>query len=625
MKQLRALCRSYTGQFYTSDQLVLVSNRLQQRYRKLNVKGLDEYVQVLSNSTQEEAQFISLSTIHTTSWFREGIHYELMQREALLRASCGDPLTFHVLCAACSTGPEVYSAAFVLEEVRRKFPCFDYLIHGFDVDPVSVQKAKTAVYKKEELGDHLMTHKKHLLFSNKSGKDLVKVNKEIRKRCLFKTDSLLNSLSDFPKYDWIFCRNALIYFDPEDVLKIIRTLKKRMKPKAFLCLGHSDHFDNESLGLKLLNHSLYKKVSCSVNKSPKKNTLDKPTKQDLSRKKVLIVDDSATVRRMIGSKWGKLDVEIFQASGSREADLILKKNAIDLMTVDLYMPEENGDVWLRRRKREGAPTPVSILLSEADIKDAPQIYDCLTERLVVSYLSKSRLNSGFDEVVHVLRGLNEGKVKSSFSKETLRKKEKMTFDELDMVLIGASTGGTNALSKILMDMPKCSPPICVVQHITPDFSLPFAERLGELSGLRFVPVNKPQILERGCIYLSTTDCHLELTTFGENDVRAKLGGNGKVAGHSPSVSRLFQTASQLQGKRILAILLTGMGSDGAKGLLSLREKGAYTITQDEASCVVYGMPKVAADLGASCASLNLEEIQQLLHEKSILRRKSEAS
>lgn len=180
-----------------------------------------------------------------------------------------------------------------------------------------------------------------------------------------------------------------------------------------------------------------------------------------------------------------------------------------------------------------------------------------------------------------------------------------------IIAIGASTGGTEAIFQILSALPADLPGIVIVQHIPPVFSQMFAQRLNDQTALRVKEAETGDYADPGTALIAPGDRHLSIKRVG-NRYRVECFQGDKVNGHCPSVDVLFDSVAKEAGNRAVGILLTGMGYDGAKGLLSLRRKGASTIGQDEASCIVYGMPKVAFDLGAVETQACLSDIPRVL-------------
>jgi two-component system chemotaxis response regulator CheB len=180
-----------------------------------------------------------------------------------------------------------------------------------------------------------------------------------------------------------------------------------------------------------------------------------------------------------------------------------------------------------------------------------------------------------------------------------------------LIVIGASTGGTVAVESIVGRLPSNSPPVLVVQHMPAYVTRAFAGRLDGLSALTVEEARHGQVLESGLVLIAPGDRHLELERSGLK-LRAVLTEDERVNGHRPAVDVLFRSVAEVVGARAVAALLTGMGRDGAAGMLAMREAGAHTLAQDEATCVVYGMPKAAVEAGAAVEVVALDDIPQRL-------------
>lgn len=182
-----------------------------------------------------------------------------------------------------------------------------------------------------------------------------------------------------------------------------------------------------------------------------------------------------------------------------------------------------------------------------------------------------------------------------------------------IIVIGASTGGTEAIFSLLKALPPTVPGIVVVQHIPPMFSAMFAQRLDSQTALRTKEARTGDFIDPGTVLIAPGDRHLRIKRSA-NRYRAECFSGEKVGGHRPSVDVLFGSAASEAGQRAIGVLLTGMGADGARGLLAIRNAGGRTIGQDEPSSVVYGMPKAAFDLGAVEIQAPLARIPQILLE-----------
>jgi two-component system chemotaxis response regulator CheB len=174
-----------------------------------------------------------------------------------------------------------------------------------------------------------------------------------------------------------------------------------------------------------------------------------------------------------------------------------------------------------------------------------------------------------------------------------------------IVAIGSSTGGVEALQEIICALPPTSPAILVAQHMPPHFTTRLASRLNAKSAVRVVEAEEGQLVTPGFVYIAPGDRHLRLGRWGKSYI-CRVSDDPLVGGHRPSVDVLFRSVARAAGAQAVGVILTGMGCDGAKGLLEMREAGAHTIGQDQATCVVYGMPKAAAALGATESEVPIE-------------------
>lgn len=339
--------------------------------------------------------------------------------------------------------------------------------------------------------------------------------------------------------------------------------------------------------------------------------LDKPVKPVVDRTiKVLIVDDSVTIRKILASMM-KRDPTIEVVGMLDRPSLVepfLEKNKVDVMTLDIHMPEMDGVSLLRKIfPRFQIPT---IMISSITKEDGPYVLDAL-ETGAFDYIQKPsfqdipNLGPIVLERIHQATSANvrrpNGETKAG---RYQRVTEKWLGKQEAFVLIGASTGGTEALSAIFRQFPDEIPPILVVQHIPPVFSKAFADRLNSMFKFEVREAQDGDVVRPNRILIAPGGKHLGVVKKGDHFV-AKVTEEPPVNRHRPSVDYLFKSAAEAGMLPAVGVILTGMGGDGARGLLSLRQAGAKTLGQDEASCIVYGMPKVAAELGA------LEEVVPL--------------
>ncbi|WP_277641946.1 CheB methylesterase domain-containing protein [Wolinella succinogenes] len=182
-----------------------------------------------------------------------------------------------------------------------------------------------------------------------------------------------------------------------------------------------------------------------------------------------------------------------------------------------------------------------------------------------------------------------------------------------IILIGSSTGGVEALTRIFPKLPAGLPPIVIVQHIPKGFSTSFAQRLNSISAFSVIEVNAREVLKDSHAYLAPGDKHLVIENVAGSYL-AKCVDGERISRHKPSVDVLFRSGNNAAGKNAMAIIMTGMGDDGSIGIKELFDNGAYTIAQNEASCVVFGMPKKAIEKRAVSEVVSLDEIPRKIIE-----------
>lgn len=316
--------------------------------------------------------------------------------------------------------------------------------------------------------------------------------------------------------------------------------------------------------------------------------------------RVLVVDDSLVFREVLSrgiSSDPYIEV-VAKANDPYDArDKILEFQP-DVMTCDVEMPKMNGIEFIRRLLPQ-YPLPVVVV---STISHA--VFDAMNAG-AVDFVTKPDVQS----VKSVETFINELIVKikiASTAKVSNVKSIAGTTSDIGsagvdishrLIAIGASTGGTEALYNILKMLPPITPGIVVVQHIPPVFSRMFAERLNGSTPFRVKEAKTGDMVEQGQVLIAPGDRHMKIRKVGDR-YRIECIEGDRVNGHCPSVDVLFESVAKAAGDQAIGIILTGMGYDGAKGLLSMKRKGARTIGQDEKTSVVYGMPKVAYEIGA---------------------------
>lgn len=330
----------------------------------------------------------------------------------------------------------------------------------------------------------------------------------------------------------------------------------------------------------------------------------------MSPVRVLIVDDSATMRGLIKAVLSQdPDIEVIgTAADPLEARAAIKTLNPDVITLDIEMPNMSGLDFLEKIMRL-RPMPVIMVSTltqhgaESTLK-ALEIgaFDCVGKPM-----NGVTAKEAFAELVDKVKAAARAKMRA-FSQTASAKPQAGHFTSDGRVLaIGSSTGGVEALLAIISTFPANCPPTVITQHMPASFTGSFAERLNRSSAASVCEASDGAPLEVGQIYLAPGGAqHMEISGAGQ--LRCRLRPADLVNGHRPSVDVLFESVARTAGAAAVGMILTGMGRDGAQGLLSMRKAGASTIGQDEASCVVYGMPRVAFEIGAVERQAPLERL-----------------
>lgn len=335
--------------------------------------------------------------------------------------------------------------------------------------------------------------------------------------------------------------------------------------------------------------------------------------------RVLCVDDSALVRSLM--------VEIINSHADMEVvavapDPIIARDLIkqytpDVLTLDVEMPRMDGLDFLERLMRL-RPMPV-VMVSSLTERNSDITLRAL-ELGAVDFITKPRL--GLRDGLMEYSDLIADKIRAAAMSKPRRRLERASvtsgsrsltrsFSTTEkLVMIGASTGGTEAIRQVLEPLPSNSPAIMITQHMPAGFTRSFVERLDSLCQLQVHEAEHGQRVLPGHVYLAPGGiAHMKLARSGANYV-VELDDSEPVNRHRPSVDVLFHSAAEVAGKNAVGVLLTGMGKDGAQGMLAMKKAGAATFAQDEASCVVFGMPREALAIGAADEAVPLSEISE---------------
>ncbi|RMF19468.1 MAG: chemotaxis response regulator protein-glutamate methylesterase [Gammaproteobacteria bacterium] len=348
--------------------------------------------------------------------------------------------------------------------------------------------------------------------------------------------------------------------------------------------------------------------------------------------KVLVVDDSPLIRALLKEIINSQpDMEVVgEAADPYEARSAIKALNPDVLTLDVEMPRMDGITFLRNLMRL-RPMPV-IMISTLTQKGSQVTLDAL-EIGALDYVPKPSgdLREGLDELADAIRA--KVRMAARVSPDTLALRQKrleswqnrsapevakratsgrqFPSDSCKLIALGASTGGLDALTTVLSGLGENVPGIVMTQHIPAGFSASFAARLNGKLPLEVLEAREGLEVLPGRAILAEGDHHLRVEWTGQGYI-CRLDQGAKVSRHRPSVDVLFESVAQAAGKHAIAALLTGMGEDGARGMLKLKQAGAWTIAQDEASSVVWGMPGAAVRLGAVREVKSLDEIARSL-------------
>lgn len=333
--------------------------------------------------------------------------------------------------------------------------------------------------------------------------------------------------------------------------------------------------------------------------------------------RVLVIDDSVIVRQVLCEIFKETDdIEVVDvAQDPIEARDKIKIHNPDVLTLDIEMPKMDGITFLGNLMRL-RPMPV-VMVSTLTEKGAEATFRAL-ELGAIDFVAKpkvevqSQLRKYAEEICNKVRIASKAKVqeKSAAPAAAVASGPIAAVTRRNprqLIAIGASTGGTEAIRDVLTQLPKDSPPIVITQHIPKTFSAAFAARLNASCALTVVEAEHRQPIQPGHAYVAPGDQHLMVMSKAGQYV-CFLNDGPEVNRHKPSVDVMFRSLIEHGGKNIVAALLTGMGADGAQGMLELKQAGAHTIAQDQATSVVWGMPGAAVNLGAQNEMLPLQKI-----------------
>ena len=343
---------------------------------------------------------------------------------------------------------------------------------------------------------------------------------------------------------------------------------------------------------------------------------------------VLVVDDSALIRKLLTEIINsQLDMEVIGAA----ADPLVAREMIremnpDVLTLDVEMPKMDGLDFLEKLMRL-RPMPV-VMVSTLTEKGSDVTFRAL-ELGAIDFVAKPKIDiaSGLKEygveIANKIRTAKSARLKrhapmpvtkSATADAVLPAIANRVASTEKLIIVGASTGGTEAIKEFLMRMPPDSPGILVTQHMPEGFTKSFANRLNSLCRISVVEAKGGERVLPGHAFIAPGHSHLLLKRSGANYM-TELNQGELVSRHRPSVDVLFRSAANCAGKNAIGVILTGMGKDGAVGMLEMHKAGAYNFAQDEASCVVFGMPKEAIVAGGVNEVVSLKDMARCVLSK----------
>lgn len=595
-----------------NEKIALATEKIKLRYKSLKMDNIENYYDYyLQNVEVEIKNLISILTNHTTEFFREAEHFNFLADE-VFPEFIKNKKPIRIWSAASSIGKEAYSIAMCYLEVcynlgisANFIPPIEIL--GTDLDSISVEKSNNGIYLvseiEKEIGKNLI--QKYFDIGEKELKKYARIKDIIHNICKFKTHNLLSSTEDIGKFNVIFIRNVIIYYKRKEVKNIILTIKNHLEKDGYLILGHSESLSRIDVPFTHLKNSIYK--------------LNQDIGIDYT--KIFIIDNTLIIKNFLKKILTPNDnfLIVGEADDPIEAIDKLKKieNQPHVIIIDINTPKMNGIEFLEFLKDK--PHPPIIVMSAFNSVEADKGIKCL-ELGAFDYIEKPNGLFSASKIEYIKNTILQAR---KSNKENILKNEQCSnknvinnlpknISKPDLIAIGSSTGGVEALQIILSQLNKNFPPIVIVQHIPEYFSNALANRLNKTCNIKIYEGKQNQILEPNCVYLAPGGKQMKIFEKS-NNLYLEINDSEKVNMHKPSIDYMFYSLANLNHKiNICALILTGMGNDGAKGLKKLYDKNAFTIAQDESTSIVFGMPKEAIALGGVNQIASIHEIPNIL-------------
>ena len=611
----------------------LLESRLKGHLNQLGLPSWGAYCQVLKGARDNEdiwQDVINRMTTNKTGFFREAAHFKILVERLIPKwkqTAQGRPL--RIWSAACSTGEEAYTLAMVVQECLQG--ACEFEIVASDIDSSVLSAAVNGVYPASRLLDVPREFYKYFERGTGPIAGWCRVTDQLKKRVKFQT---FNLITDRPPwrdhFDIIFCRNVFIYFSAETIQAVVASFAQALRPQGYLFTGHAESL-SETIGpWKRLDSTLYQKqgeqdkVEAKQSRSISKMPISQPTatvQTSSIQRRVLIIDDSQTVCQLLEkvlSSSAQLRV-VGKVTDPRLALESIRALKPHVVTLDINMPHIDGLSLLKMIMQQCA-CPV-VMISSLHKDEGHHVLEAL-ELGAIDYIEKpamdqlSALTPLMCEKIFVAASakiIDSVKPKPLASSKQDKLKSQSSKRKTQCIVIGSSTGGTDALRRILCDLPERIPPILIAQHIPPGFSDLLAKRLDKLCPFHVKEAASGDVVQAGTVYITPGGQHMRVTRVNENLV-IRITKDEDGTRHKPSIDYLMRSVGESGIQDTIGVILTGMGSDGAQGLLAMKRQGAMTIAQDEATSVVFGMPKEAIKIGAADKVCALQNIASLLSE-----------
>jgi two-component system chemotaxis response regulator CheB len=613
----------------------LVRSRLVARLTSLGLPTIKHYRQYLGTLPANDAEWqllINQITTNKTDFFREPAHFKFLLEKFLPHWTSRNPDgRLRVWSAACSTGEEPYTLAMVLHRYFQDENRFEIL--ASDIDTEVLEKARNGVYPITRLNE--IPFEYHATGFVKGKGDVqkwFKIKNNLQARIKFTRINLLElDGNEAGRFDLIFCRNVFIYFQQETIQTIIGGFHRALNPSGAMILGHSESLSVDVKRWKPYGSSIYLKEgqgSKPLTGSSWKVPSPTPLTQGKRKKTVLIVDSLPSIQDALATACQQHSgFEIVKTVGeSSRVEGAIAQVKPDVIVYDIKMPRHGGvDVLDQVLSRHLIPV---VVLSMPGKEESQQVLRALEMGAVDSVPKPSadeirttasawaeRIYEAASIKVHRRRAMGSVPALSKSTMQTVRQRT-------PFIVIGASTGGVQALTAVLTQLPKEIPPILIVQHMPPVFSASFSDRLDSLCPFTVREAKDEDLVQENQVLIAPGAKHMTVV-MSKQGYRVQIADGAPVNRHRPSVDMLFNSAAHHFGNRAIGVLLTGMGVDGAAGLKRLKDQGARTIVQDEASSAVFGMPKEAIRLGAADIISSLDQIPgallRLIRETGVKR------